>query len=65
MEEARMPEVGKLSESLEDYLEVIFHLVKEKKVARVRDIAGRKGVKMSSVVGALRRARAVPRGKPG
>ncbi len=50
-----MPEIGKLSESLEDYLEVIYHLVQEKKVARVRDIANRKGVKMSSVVGALRR----------
>ncbi len=50
-----MPQVGKLSESLEDYLEVIHHLVAEKKVARVRDIAARKGVKMSSVVGALRR----------
>ena len=50
-----MAEIGALSESLEDYLEVIYHLVQEKKVARVRDIAGRKGVKMSSVVGALRR----------
>ena len=50
-----MTEIGALSESLEDYLEVIFQLVQEKKVARVRDIAARKGVKMSSVVGALRR----------
>ncbi len=50
-----MTEIGALSESLEDYLEVIYHLVEEKKVARVRDIANRKGVKMSSVVGALRR----------
>ena len=50
-----MAEIGALSESLEDYLEVIYHLVEEKKVARVRDIANRKGVKMSSVVGALRR----------
>ena len=36
-------------------MEVIYQLVQEKKVARVRDIAARKGVKMSSVVGALRR----------
>jgi len=50
-----MAEIGGLSESLEDYLEAIYHLVQEKKVARVRDIAARKGVKMSSVVGALRR----------
>jgi len=50
-----MTEIGALSESLEDYLEVIYQLVQEKKVARVRDIAARKGVKMSSVVGALRR----------
>jgi len=50
-----MTQIGALSESLEDYLEVIFQLVQEKKVARVRDIAARKGVKMSSVVGALRR----------
>ncbi len=50
-----MAEIGALSESLEDYLEVIYQLVQEKKVARVRDIAARKGVKMSSVVGALRR----------
>ena len=50
-----MAQIGNISESLEDYLEVIHHLVAEKRVARVRDIAGRKGVKMSSVVGALRR----------
>jgi len=50
-----MAEVGALSESLEDYVEVIYQLVEEKKVARVRDIAARRGVSMSSVVGALRR----------
>ena len=43
----------KLSESLEDYLEVIFHLIKEKKAARVRDISRRLKVNMSSVSGAL------------
>ena len=43
-----------LSGSLEDYLEVIFHLVSEKQVARVKDIARRLGVRSSSVTGALR-----------
>jgi len=43
-----------LSESLGDYLETIYHLVRERKVARVRDIAERSEVRMSSVTGALR-----------
>lgn len=43
-----------LSSSLEDYLEVIFHLVAEKQVARVKDIARLIHVKNSSVTGALR-----------
>jgi DtxR family transcriptional regulator, Mn-dependent transcriptional regulator len=47
--------VGMISESLEDYLEIIYHLIKEKKVARVKDIAARKNVSMSSVTPALRR----------
>jgi len=47
--------VGELSSSLEDYLEAILVLAREKKVARVRDIAARLGVAMSSVDGALRR----------
>jgi len=47
--------VGELSSSLEDYLEAILVLSREKKVARVRDIAARLGVAMSSVDGALRR----------
>jgi len=49
------PFVGELSSSLEDYLEAILVLAREKKVARVRDIAARLGVAMSSVDGALRR----------
>jgi DtxR family Mn-dependent transcriptional regulator len=49
------PFVGELSSSLEDYLEAILVLTREKKVARVRDIAARLGVAMSSVDGALRR----------
>jgi DtxR family Mn-dependent transcriptional regulator len=44
----------KLSQSLEDYLEMIYRLEEAHKVARVRDIAGRLGVKMSSVTSALR-----------
>ncbi|GAB4291695.1 MAG: hypothetical protein Kow0090_05260 [Myxococcota bacterium] len=47
--------IGTLSESLEDYLEIIYQLMEEKRVARVRDIAERKNVKMPSVIGALRR----------
>lgn len=43
-----------LSDSLENYLEAIYHLVKEKQAARVRDISRRLKVNMSSVSGALR-----------
>ena len=49
-----MPESLVLSASLEDYLEAIYHLVKENRVARVRDISTRMRVNMSSVTGALR-----------
>ena len=48
-------EVGELSESLEDYVEIIYQLTQKNKVARVRDIAQAKKVKMSSVVSALKR----------
>lgn len=43
-----------LTPSLEDYLEVIFHLVRENKVARAKDIAERMEVTKSSVTGALK-----------
>lgn len=43
-----------LSESLEDYLEAIYHLQKEFKVARVKDIASRLNVKMPSVTNAVK-----------
>jgi len=43
-----------LSASLEDYLETIYRLVQADRVARVKDIAARLGVQMSSVTGALR-----------
>jgi DtxR family Mn-dependent transcriptional regulator len=46
--------VENLTESLEDYLEAIWHLVREKQVARSKDIADRLGVSKSSVTGALK-----------
>lgn len=42
-----------LSASLEDYLEAIYHIVEEKQVARVRDIARKLKVQNPSVTGAL------------
>jgi DtxR family Mn-dependent transcriptional regulator len=50
-----MTKISFTTESLEDYLEIIFSLIEEKRVARVRDIAQRKGVNMASVTDALRR----------
>jgi DtxR family transcriptional regulator, Mn-dependent transcriptional regulator len=44
----------KLSESKEDYLEAIYHIEKENKVARVKEIAESLGVRMPSVTGALK-----------
>jgi DtxR family Mn-dependent transcriptional regulator len=49
-----MSESEKLSASLEDYLETIFHVVAEKQAARAKDIAKRLNVNNSSVTGALR-----------
>ena len=43
-----------LSESLEDYMEAIFHIEKKKHAARAKDIAERLNVSSSSVTGALR-----------
>jgi len=43
-----------LSESLEDYLEAIHHIVRAKGAARGKDISDRLKVKRSSVTGALR-----------
>lgn len=43
-----------LSASLEDYIEAIFNLVHESKVARSKEIAQRLNVSRSSVTGALR-----------
>ena len=44
----------KVSESLENYLEAIFHIVEEKQAARAKDIATRLKVTGASVTGALR-----------
>lgn len=43
-----------LTPAMEDYLEAIYHLERERRIARVRDIAVRLGVKMSSVTSALK-----------
>jgi DtxR family Mn-dependent transcriptional regulator len=43
-----------LSESLGDYLESVYHLVRENGAARVKEIAGRLRVRMSSVTCAMR-----------
>jgi DtxR family Mn-dependent transcriptional regulator len=43
-----------LSSAMEDYLETIYHLEQEQRIARVRDIAKRLDVKMSSVTSALK-----------
>jgi len=45
----------KLSQSLEDYLESIYIISLDKKIARVKDIVNRLGVKSSSVIGALKK----------
>jgi len=43
-----------ISHQLEDYLEAIFELMAEKRVARVSEIANSMGVRMPSVTGALK-----------
>ncbi len=42
-----------LSASLEDYLEAIFHIIKQKQAVRAKDISRRLKVSSSSVTGAL------------
>jgi DtxR family Mn-dependent transcriptional regulator len=44
----------KLSASLEDYIEAIYHIISEKQVARGKDITSRLGVSGASVTEALR-----------
>lgn len=48
------PNASALSGSLEDYIEAIYHLEGENRVARAKDIGARLGVRGSSVTGALR-----------
>jgi len=43
-----------LSESLQDYLEVVYVLVRSRRVARMKEIADRLGVGKSSATGAVR-----------
>jgi DtxR family Mn-dependent transcriptional regulator len=50
-----MSGVNELSSSLEDYLETVYELVRDQKVARVRDIARLRGVRAASVTPAMRR----------
>jgi len=45
----------KLSQSLEDYLEAIYIVSLDKKIARVKDLVSRLNVKSSSVIGALKK----------
>ncbi|MBU0730864.1 MAG: metal-dependent transcriptional regulator [Proteobacteria bacterium] len=49
-----MPKAAPLSASLEDYLEVIFHIAAEKQFARAKEIASRLKVSRSSVTEAFR-----------
>ena len=44
-----------LTTALEDYLETVYELVRDKKVARVRDIAAERGVRAASVSPAMKR----------
>lgn len=45
---------NRLSASLEDYLEIIYHIIKEKHVARAKEIAAEMKVSRSSVTEAFR-----------
>lgn len=46
---------GPITESLEDYLETIYELIRDKQVARVKDIAKARDVRMASVSPAMHR----------
>ncbi len=47
--------IASLTPALEDYLETIYLILQEKKIARVKEIAKMRGVKMASVSPAMRR----------
>jgi DtxR family Mn-dependent transcriptional regulator len=46
---------AKLTAALEDYLETVYELVRDRKIARVKDIAQARSVKASSVTPAMKR----------
>jgi len=46
-----------LSQSLEDYLEAIYIVTSEKRIARVKDLVKRLKVRSSSVIGAIKKLR--------
>jgi DtxR family Mn-dependent transcriptional regulator len=48
-------EKKKLSKSLEDYLEAIYVVAKEKRIVRVKDLIKMLNVKTASVIGALKK----------
>jgi DtxR family Mn-dependent transcriptional regulator len=48
-------DTGALSSALEDYLETVLELVRDRKVARVKDIAKARGVRAGSVTPAMHR----------
>ena len=50
-----LPKPLTLTSALEDYLETIYELVRDNKLARVRDIAKARGVRSASVSPAMRR----------
>jgi len=47
--------IKQLTPSLEDYLETIYEVIRERKVARVRDLVQARGVKAGSVTPAMKR----------
>ncbi len=49
-----MTDASTLSASLEDYLEAIYNIIRDKNAVRAKDIAGRLNVSNASVTGALR-----------
>lgn len=53
------PVAAELTKSLEDYLETIYELVRDQKLARVKDIAKARGVRAGSVSPAMRRLAAM------
>lgn len=48
-----------LSSNMEDYLEAVYEIEKEKSAVRVRDVARKLGVTMPSVTGALKNLQAL------